>query len=285
MYHFRPNHTLQISLFILSSLCMMKAFAQLDTPSLEQALQNTNRSPAFRQRDQARHPIETLNFFGLKSTMRVIEIWPGAGWYTEILAPYLNHNGELYAAHFTEHSSVKFFQQSRQKFTFKFNQHANPYGKVTITEFDPSGSPPNLPVNDADMVLTFRNVHNWISANKAQEAFRLFYKALKPGGILGVVEHRAKPGTNITLMKKSGYVTQAYVIELASMAGFKLLESSEINANNSDRRNHPEGVWSLPPTLREGQKNKDKYLKIGESDRMTLKFIKPEISYSAEQKP
>ena len=267
--------TLQAYLLILSSFCFMDAFA-LTNPQLEQALQNTDRSPAFIQRDSARHPVETLNFFSLKDTMRVIEIWPGAGWYTEILAPYLSPNGELYAAHFAEHSPVKFFQRSRQKFISKFTTH--PYTKVNITEFNPTGKLPNLPVNNADMVLTFRNVHNWISADKAPQAFKLFYEALKPGGILGVVEHRAKPGTSIDLMKKSGYVTQAYVIELASAAGFKLLESSEINANYLDQGNHPKGVWSLPPTLREGQKNKAKYLKIGESDRMTLKFIKPDSS-------
>lgn len=225
-------------------------------------------------RDKYRHPIETLAFFEVKSHHKVTEIWPGAGWYSEILAPMLFEEGTLIAAHFPIDSPVSFFSNSRKNYEARVNTQPE-FSKIQISTF----APPNLinfaEKNSMDRVLTFRNVHNWMRNKGEQSAFNSFYKALKPGGILGVVEHRAPKDFSIEKMIESGYVTEAYVIKLAENAGFKLLAKSNINSNKKDNKLHPKGVWTLPPSLRLGEQDKKKYLNIGESDRMTLKFIKP----------
>jgi predicted methyltransferase len=244
-------------------------------PSLAEIIASDKRSPEYKHRDAARHPLDTLTFFGIKASMTVVEIWPGTGWYTEILAPYLKADGTYYAAHFPSESNVEFFNIYREKFKQKLIEQPGLYEKVLLTEFSPTDVSRLSLENRADMVLTFRNVHNWMSGGGDKLAFLSFYKALKPGGILGVVEHRAKPGTSIEEMQISGYVTEEHVIQLAESAGFQLLAKSEINANPRDSANHPKGVWTLPPTLRLKEENKAKYSAIGESDRMTLKFIKP----------
>lgn len=238
-------------------------------------LQGPDRTPDFVARDVYRHPAETLAFFDVRPAMTVVEVWPGAGWYTEILAPHL-HEGKLYAAHFAADSSLQYFRDSRRFFEEKIKAYPDVYKSVELTEFSPKMNRLGVPDSSADRVLTFRNVHNWLRNNDEARAFALFYKALKPGGILGVVEHRAKPGTHRDDMVKSGYVTTAYVIELAEQAGFVLAGTSEINANPLDSGNHPKGVWTLPPTLRMQDTDRAKYLAIGESDRMTLRFKKPE---------
>lgn len=260
---------------IFSLSAFISHVVMADSTDLATVTSSDKRSPEHLHRNAARHPLETLTFFGIKPSMTVVEIWPGSGWYTEILAPYLKENGSLYAAHFPKDSNVKFFRIYREKFEQKLAAQPALYQNVTLTEFSPNAMSVISPENSADMVLTFRNVHNWMSAGGEKLAFLSFYRALKPGGILGVVEHRAKPGTSIEAMKASGYVTEEYVIQLAEAAGFKLLARSEINANPKDSADHPKGVWTLPPTLRLKEENKDKYLAIGESDRMTLKFIKP----------
>ncbi|MBL4606986.1 MAG: class I SAM-dependent methyltransferase [Pseudomonadales bacterium] len=244
--------------------------------SLTEAVASNQRSPEHTLRDAYRHPLDTLVFFGIKPSMTVVEIWPGTGWYTEILAPYLKKEGTFYAAHFPEKTKVKFFSIYREKFKKKLAAQPALYEQTTLTEFSSNALSEIAPSNSADMALTFRNVHNWLSSGSEKLAFSSFYNALKPGGILGVVEHRAKPNTSTEDMKVSGYVTEEYVIQLAKSAGFRLLEKSDINANPKDSADHPKGVWTLPPTLRLEEKNKDTYLAIGESDRMTLKFIKPE---------
>ncbi|MDF1781631.1 MAG: methyltransferase [Alcanivoracaceae bacterium] len=234
------------------------------------------RTPSFVERDQFRHPAETLAFFGIKPNMTVVEIWPGpAGWYTEILAPYLRDNGKLYAAHFPADTGIEFYTSSLKKFESKLAHAAPVYDKVEVTYFYPPEHTSIAPTASADLVLTFRNVHNWAKAGNAQGAFNAFFEAIKPGGILGVVEHRADEGTALNQQIESGYMTESYVIELAEAAGFKLDSKSEINANPHDNHDHPAGVWSLPPSLRLGEKDKAQYLQIGESDRMTLKFVKP----------
>ena len=248
-----------------------------DTTIGEDILQSPDRTPAFVERDVYRHPGETLAFFGLEPMMTVVEVWPGGGWYTEILAPYLQ-GGKLYAAHFAKDSGVKYFLNSRRAFTEKVKAYPDVYQAMTMAEFSPKMNKLTVPDASADLVLTFRNVHNWLRSINEAEAFALFYKALKSGGVLGVVEHRAKANTSWETMKQSGYMTEAYVIALAEKAGFVLDASSEINANPKDSADHPKGVWTLPPTLRMKDKDRAKYLAIGESDRMTLRFKKPVLA-------
>lgn len=244
---------------------------------LLQVLQSAARSPEARARDIWRHPAETLDFFGIKPGMTVVEIWPGAGWYSDILGPLLQEKGRLYAAHFPVESDVDFYRKSRREFSGKLQQSAYA-GAVTLSEFMPESALKPAPDGSADLVLTFRNVHNWYSYDgdmATLSAFKIFYAALKPGGVLGVVEHRLPERRADEDMKTSGYMKQSYVIAQAQAAGFVLEARSEINANPRDNADHPQGVWTLPPTLRLGDVDRDKYLGIGESDRMTLKFRKP----------
>jgi predicted methyltransferase len=205
----------------------------------------------------------------------VVEIWPGGGWYTELLAPLLRDNGKLYAAHFSATSDVAYFSKSRAAFDEKLAANPEIYDKVTVTTLMPPADMVIAPPASADVVVTFRSVHNWLRAANEQQILAAIYAALKPGGVLGVVEHRARPGTDEETMISSGYVTQARVKDMAKLAGFEFVASSEINANPRDSADHPKGVWTLPPSLRLGDQDREKYLAIGESDRMTLKFIKP----------
>ena len=257
------KHILLISGLLLIAACHHTA------PSSE------HRASANIARDQFRHPYETLSFFDVREEHSVVEIWPGAGWYTEILAPMLAERGTFYAAHFNPQSKVKFFRSMRSRFEDKLATDAEHYQGVKLTSFEPPVLLDIAPADSADRVLTFRNVHNWMRNNSEQSAFNAFYKALKPGGILGVVEHRAPDDFSKQQMIDSGYVSENYVIALANKAGFELLDKSEINANPKDNKQHPNGVWSLPPTLRGGEENKADFVAIGESDRMTLKFRKP----------
>lgn len=243
---------------------------------LVSAANNAERAEKNRARDQYRHPVETLNFFGLKPNMTVVEIAPGGGWYSEILAPAVKGSGTLYAAHFPEDSEGKYFQRSLANFKDKVANDAR-FSEVKITEFAPITHQNIAPTGSADMVLTFRNVHNWYMREGDQgvlSAFNAFNQALKPGGVLGVVEHRLPEHRDDADQKRSGYMKQSYVIEIAKQAGFELVAQSDVNANPLDSANHPKGVWTLPPRLALGEKNADQYKAIGESDRMTLKFKK-----------
>ena len=246
--------------------------------SLDAAVKHKDRPAAQVKRDDARHPAETLGFFGIKPDMTVVEISPGGGWYTNILAPLLKDNGQLYAAHFyVDENTNEYFKKSLKNFKQKVKEHA-PYNNIKVTSFHPTKALDIAPAGSADMVLTFRNVHNWYMRHDDQgteNAFKAFYKALKPGGVLGVVEHRMPENFDMQEKKNSGYVKQSYVVKMAEKAGFKLAASSEVNANPKDTADHPRGVWTLPPRLRLGDEDKEKYLAIGESDRMTLKFVKP----------
>ncbi len=245
--------------------------------ALQRAVDADSRSEDFRQRDRYRHPLETLSFFGVREDMTVVEIWPGpAGWYTEILAPLLRDKGQLYAAHFPPDSDIPFYSRSLQTFREKMAQQPDVYDRVEITYLYPPAHSRIAPAQSADAVLTFRNVHNWVKAGNAELVFESFFSALKPGGVLGVVEHRAKEGTALTEQIESGYITESHVIELAEKAGFVLEARSDINANPMDTQQHPAGVWTLPPSLRLGDENRDVYLAVGESDRMTLRFRKPD---------
>ena len=242
---------------------------------LDEAIAGSHRSEANKQRDQYRHPKQTLTFFGLQPDMTVVEITPGGGWYTEILAPVLHDHGKYYAAalRITENSS-DFFKKMDANFQAKLKGDPAVYGNVTLVHFDPA-SPEFAPAGSADLVVTFRNVHNWAQAGNAEAMFKAFAAALAPGGYLGVVEHRAKPGTPFEQQVKSGYMTEDYVIGLARKAGLSLVEGKNINANPKDNKDHPGGVWNLLPTLRNvTEADKAKISAIGESDRMTLLFVK-----------
>jgi predicted methyltransferase len=265
------KHLLCIASALL--LCQQTALAG----DLNEAVDGDHRTKAYTERDKYRHPVATLAFFDVQPDHKVVEIAPGGGWYTEILAPYLRAEGLLYAAHFPKETDVAYYIRGREAFLQKLKGQPEVYDKVVVTEFGAGVETPIAPANSADRVLTFRNLHNWLEGGFAEEAFDQFYTALKPGGILGVVEHRAKPGTSLEQMRSSGYVTEAKAIELATQAGFKLVSRSDINANPKDTADHPKGVWTLPPSLGLGDEDRAKYLAIGESDRMTLKFQKPAL--------
>jgi predicted methyltransferase len=254
------------------------AFAATETELLlDQAIAGYHREAKNVARDVYRHPKETLLFFGLKPGMTVVEIWPGGGWYTEILAPVLHDKGKLYEASFAVQLKVApdLRREIERDFRKKLAQRPEIYDRIIHTELQAPEYTAIAPRGSADLVLTFRNVHNWAKDGSADAAFKAFYDVLKPGGILGVSDHRANPGTPFDDMIRSGYVPEDYVIELAQRAGFRLAAKSEINANPKDTKDHPKGVWTLPPTLRLGDQDREKYLAIGESDRMTLKFLKP----------
>ncbi|TPE61418.1 class I SAM-dependent methyltransferase [Sandaracinobacter neustonicus] len=242
---------------------------------IDAALAGPQRSEANRARDPYRHPKETLLFFGLRPEMTVVEVTPGGGWYSEILGPVLAAKGRYVAAHNNPMGSPNALRQ-RASFIEKLKANPELYGNVAVTSFG-KGIETNLAApGSADMVLTFRNVHNWLMADFAADAFKAFYGALKPGGVLGVVEHRMpedRPDTEES--RRTGYVKQSEVIRLAEAAGFKYVGSSEVNANPKDKADHPKGVWTLPPTYAMGDTDKATYAAIGESDRMTLKFVKP----------
>lgn len=243
--------------------------------ALAQAIAGKHRSQEHKQRDKYRHPQQTLAFFDVKNDMTVVEVWPGAGWYTEILAPYLKDRGKLYAAHFSADAEQGFYRKNLNEFIGKMQSRPKIYGKVELTVLQPPKYMQIAPDASADRVLTFRNVHNWMKDDQAAAVFKAMYRALKPGGILGVVEHRNSPAIPQDPKAESGYVSEDYVIALARNAGFEFLEKSEINANAKDTKDYPAGVWSLPPALKLKDKDREKYLSIGESDRMTIKFLKP----------
>lgn len=240
---------------------------QVASAQLQQAVNGSWRSEKNKARDPYRHPAQTLGFFGIRPDMTVIEIWPSGGWFTEVIAPFLNANGHYIGA-VPNGSKSKLALENK----FKFDQAH--YGNAKLLEFDDKA--PNLgPDGSADMVLTFRNVHNWAADGNAETMFKAFYKVLKPGGVLGVEDHRADKGKTLDQVVNTGYLPTDYVIKLATDAGFKLDGQSEINANPKDNHDHPKGVWTLPPTYELGEQDKAKYAAIGESDRMTLRFVKP----------
>ena len=253
--------------------------------AMAEAVDHPVRAEANRERDRYRHPAAVLQFFDVQPQMTLVEIWPATGWWTEILGPYTHDKGIYYAAGFatTADNTPQWRRDMQKSFAEKMQRNPEVYDHVVMTELGVPERTTMAPPGTVDRVLTFRNVHNWMKGEYAEGIFTAMYRALKPGGILGVVEHRAKPGTDLETMIRTGYVTEAYVIELAEKAGFSLLERSEINANKKDTTDHPAGVWTLPPSLRhcsslaEDQQApcRQKYRAIGESDRMTLKFVKP----------
>jgi predicted methyltransferase len=248
----------------------MRTEVAVDQGALRLAAAAATRTPANLARDRYRHPVETLAFFGVRPSDTVVEIWPGGGWYSEILAPYLAQGGGTYIGAAPERSLTGLRKLVAAQ--------PAPYAAVRTANFPilAAGGTP-VAAGSADVVLTFRNVHNWMMGKEPFEAaaFAQMYAMLRPGGTLGVVEHRLPENADAEREKKSGYVKVSTVRRLAEGAGFRLVAMSEINANPLDNSDHPEGVWTLPPTYRLGDKDRAKYAAIGESDRMTLKFVKP----------
>jgi len=246
--------------------------------ALQAAIAGAQRTPAFVARDGWRHPYETLSFFGIKPTQTVIELVPGGGWYTEILAPYLRERGQLILGGDDPESAQAYSQRSAARLKEKLAATPAVYDRVQLGVFSPAAGKLALaPAGSVDLVLTFRNIHNWVNLGEAPTAavFKSVFDTLKPGGVFGVVEHRRPVAQEQDAKASSGYLHQAYVIRLAEQAGFKLAASSELNANPRDKADHEGGVWALPPTLANKEKDKERYQAIGESDRMTLKFVKP----------
>ena len=251
--------------------------------SIQDSVEGDWRSEANQARDPWRNPSETLAFFGLEPGMTVVEASPGRGWYTEIIAPYSHRNaGRFLAAGFPKDDERQYAKRSRQNFKDNFADRPDLYGPIEVTEL--SGKAGSVaPGGSADMILTFRNVHNWVPAGTADALFAEFFRALRPGGVLGVVDHRLPPGMTADPDLSTGYIHESTVIQIAENAGFVLEESSEINRNKADTADHPYGVWTLPPTalsapFREAPDpdfDRAAYDTIGESDRFTLRFRKP----------
>jgi predicted methyltransferase len=237
------------------------------TAAINAILLGSHRSEENRARDKYRHPAETLAFFGVQPGQTVVELWPGRGWYTEVLAPLLRERGKLIAAAPTGNylQPYKDFLATRPEL----------YDRVQLVEVTPPDQLSLGPDGSADVVLTFRNLHGWVGNGYAAQVHAAVFKVLKPGGVFGVEDHRAPPGTTAEQTKKSGYTAEEVAIQLATAAGFVLDARSEINANPKDTKDYPDGVWTLPPSLRKGDVDRDKYLAIGESDRFTLRFRKP----------
>lgn len=237
------------------------------------------RDPANVARDAWRHPRETLEFFGVGPSQRIVEISPGGGWYTEILAALPREKGSYVGvindpAQSANERAQAYYTEANAKLRDKLAARPDVYGDATLVEIDPKAPVIGEP-GSADVVLTFRNVHNWVMAGNEAAMFQSFHDVLTPGGMLGVVEHRAAPGKSLSEVKASGYLPEDYVIGLAEAAGFVLEEKSEINANPADTKDHPNGVWTLPPGNNHDEADREKYAAIGESDRMTLRFVKP----------
>ncbi len=257
-------------------LAVAGASARADDAGAKLALliAGPQRSEPNRARDPYRHPLETLAFFGLRDDMNVVEIWPGgAAWWTEILAPYLAERGRLYEA-LPDPAASDEARNGDAAFAAKLAAAPAIYGKVIVTRLD-VGAEELAPPGSADLVLTFRNLHDWVPRGTAAAHLAAMYRALKPGGILGIEDHRAATDAPQDPQAKSGYLREDFTIALVERAGFKFVAKSEINANPKDTKDYPAGVWTLPPNLRLKDQDRDKYVAIGESDRYTLKFVKP----------
>lgn len=264
----------------LSLACLSMAGAAVSMPLLQSepmlaaAVESSTRTPANVARDPYRHPAETLAFFGVKPTDSVVEIWPGGGWFTEILAPYVAAKGKL--------TIVAPPGRPSEGIAAKLDKDAAAYGKVARANFPSALGGTGVAPGSVDKVLTFRNVHNWRmgylrpdKADYSADAFKEIYAMLKPGGVLGIEDHRLPESADSERERSSGYMKVSTIRKLAEDAGFQFAGASEVNANPKDTHDWPDGVWTLPPSFRLGDKDREKYAAIGESDRMTLKFVKP----------
>jgi len=275
------RHAASIFVFVAAVTFAPYTAAQSDvSDALDAAIGGEHRREQDRARDRFRHPKETLELFGLRPDMTVVEIWPASGWYTDILAPVLRDGGKLYAAQYGDDPPFEYQQREMEALEAKLESRPDVYGDVTRTALDFEPGTTIAPDGSADLVVTFRNVHNWFDEgygppDAAEIAFRKMYAALKPSGVLGVVDHRWPDPATEDPAAANGYVSEERVIRLAEAAGFELAGRSDVNGNPRDTRDHPNGVWTLPPDLAAPPDQRAKYVEIGESDRFTLKFTKP----------
>jgi predicted methyltransferase len=265
-----PGLLLSAAVFAASGI--LTASAAGPDAALVAAVASTSRAPNAIARDKTRHPVEELTFFGIAPTMTVVELWPGGGYWTDILGPYLAKSGHYYIAlnapgDAEEDAGIK-------KFRAHIASEKDRLGTLNETTLG-AGHFDVAPPDSADLIVTFRNLHNWMYDGYADQALAACLKALKPGGILGIEEHRGRDDVAQDPKGKSGYVRQDYTIALAKKAGFEYVGASEINANSRDTKDWPDGVWTLPPTLAQGEKDRAKYIAIGEADNFVLKFRKP----------
>jgi predicted methyltransferase len=263
------------AIYAADSMPDKKVTAPKVSSALAKAVASEFRTADNKLRDQYRHPAETLAFFDIKPEQTVIELWPGGGWYAEILAPYLAEKGQYVAANFetnpaTDTNQSAYYKSAGLKFEKWVSDNKASVGNVQFVTLDPPAKFSLGKNNSADHVLTFRNLHNWAMKGELEGVFKAAHDVLKVGGSLGIVEHRA----NIGMAAESGYMDQNQMVELANKYGFELTGSSEVNANPKDTKDYQKGVWTLPPRLAMGDQDKQKYLDIGESDRMTIKFTK-----------
>jgi predicted methyltransferase len=270
----RKSSVLLLASVLIAVSCSTTSTRQTTALALDSILAGNQRSAENRARDRYRHPQETLLFFGIRPEMRLLEVWPEPGWYTEILAPLVRERGKYYAAVIVPDPQSKYISQRLDEYQHKLAAHPEVYDRVSVVTFPTDGSDV-VPPGSLDMVVTFRNIHNWMARGSAEQAFATLYKALKPGGVLGVAEHRGNPSMPQDPRAKSGYVNEDYAIRLIEGQGFRLVGESQINANPRDTKDYEQGVWTLPPTYRLGDTDRQKYEQIGESDRFTLKFVKP----------
>jgi predicted methyltransferase len=270
------THRVTTSLLLCAALlaaCATSSSRQSTAEALTTILQGDQRSEANRARDIYRHPKETLLFFGIRPEMTVLEVWPEPGWYTEIIAPLLRDKGKYYAALPPANPASAYNTKSLSEFRAKLAARPDLYGKAVVVTLPTDGSDV-VPAGTLDMAVTFRNIHNFMSDGDASQTFATLYRALKPGGLLGVVEHRGNPAVPQDPKANSGYVNEDYAIKLIEAQGFRLVAKSQVNDNPKDTKDYPEGVWTLPPTFTLGEKDHAKYAAIGESDRFTILFAK-----------
>ncbi|MEO7404455.1 MAG: methyltransferase [Burkholderiales bacterium] len=268
MHHVQPR--VVAASFV--ALVATAAWAQ-PAPELAKWAASPHRTQANAVRDPARNPLPVLTFFGVTSTSNVIEILPGSGgYYMEMLAPFLRERGRYIAANRAPDAAPQYVAD-HQKLLARLKAEPRFYDRVVVTAFDVDKHE-IAPAGSADFVLTFRNLHNWIERGEIEGSLRAFHRALKPGGILGVVDHRGRADQTQEAQMKSGYVREDYAIAIIEKGGFKLEGRSDVNANSRDTKDHPAGVWTLPPTYRLKDQDRVKYAAIGESDRFTLRFVK-----------
>jgi len=267
-----------VAIVTISACSTPPTTRQETTVSLDSILAGTQRADEHKARDVYRHPKETLLFFGLRPETNVLEIWPDPdGWYTEVIAPLVRDKGKYYAAVLDPAPGNANQEKRVADYRAKLAERPDLYDRVVVVKLANDGSD-IVPAGSVDMILTFRNVHNWMARGRAEQAFAQMFRALKPGGTLGVVEHRGDPSKPQDPQAKNGYVNEQYAIEMIEKQGFKLVAKSEVNANPRDTKDYEQGVWTLPPVYRLGDKDREKYAAIGESDRFTLRFVKPKTS-------
>lgn len=259
---------------VVLAACAAGSSRQSTAEALTAILAGDQRSAENRARDVYRHPKETLLFFGIRPEMSVLEVWPEPGWYTEVIAPLLRDKGKYYAGVIAADPSNKHITQRLDEYRAKLAARPDLYTRVAVVSFPEDGGDA-VPPGSVDMVVTFRNLHNWMARGTATQVLATMYRALKPGGVLGVTEHRGNPAMAQDPKAKSGYVNEDYAVKLIEAQGFRLVAKSEVNANPKDTKDYEQGVWTLPPSYRLGEKDHDKYAAIGESDRFTLRFVKP----------